>query len=70
MITLDQAREQVGARVRYTAPQTPETRSRDGVITSVGYEVIFVRFQWQQPNAYGLACYPRNLVLIDTAVGP
>ena len=65
VITLDEARGKVGARVRYTAPQTPETKTRDGVITSVNDHFIFVRYDWQQRDAQGQACRDRDLVLID-----
>lgn len=70
MITFDEAREQIGARVRYTAPQSPETKSRDGEITSVNDGFIFVHYDWQRTDANGIATRPQDLVLIYMAIKP
>jgi hypothetical protein len=67
-MTYDEARRKVGARVRYTAPQTPETYSRDGVITSINGSFVFVHYDWQHPEAGGVATRPRDLVFIDNAL--
>ena len=67
-MNINQAREQVGARVRYIAPQSPETKSRDGVITSVNDSFIFVHYDYQQSDASGQATRPIDLVLIDVTL--
>lgn len=42
MITLDQARANIGSPVIYTQPHGVKTE--DGVITSVGPQFVFVRY--------------------------
>ncbi len=65
MITLEVAHRNIGAKVRYIAPQSPETKAREGVITSANDSFIFVRYVWQHATASGIGCYPRDLVFIN-----
>lgn len=44
MITLEQARERVGSEVTYLPPGECRCGAEDGVITSVGSGVVYVRY--------------------------
>lgn len=60
-MTLDEARNHLGAHVIYKGFfDIPASRSH-GVITSVGDQYIYVRYDYQQPDANGQATYPNDL---------
>lgn len=60
-MTLDEARENVGAGVVYTPGHGPK---EDGVITGVSSTSVFVRYAKQHPSANGQATSPGDLELL------
>lgn len=62
MITLDEARRNIGESVIYTQPHGVKTE--DGVITSVGPQFVFVRYGNDRRSK---ATHPDNLELTAVA---
>jgi hypothetical protein len=60
-MTLDEAREHVGAGVVYTPFFGPK---EDGVITGVSRTSVFVRYARQHPGSNGQATAPEDLELL------
>lgn len=52
-----------GLPVVYRA-RHPNATPEDGVITSVGMRMIFVRFTGQHPDAHGKPCHPDHLEIV------
>ena len=61
VVTLDEARANIGAGVVYRRPYCP---AEDGVITGVSSTSVFVRYCDQHPGADGKATAPEDLTLL------
>lgn len=57
-MTLTEARENIGRKVVYTAPHGAK---EDGIITTVGFTYVFVRYG---NNQHGSATDPKRLALL------
>lgn len=65
MITLKEARENVGRGVVYRPPGRPDKAPEDGVITGCSSRWVFVRYSTQHPGANGQATAPEHLEFLS-----
>lgn len=65
-MTLEQAREQVGATVSYVPRGEPDAAPERGRITRVSGHYVFVHYFATSPGDTAQATYPADLTLVET----